>query len=82
MAPRKKPAEVEETTTEITDNGTQPVETFNFEPVTDELFSQLQVWGNLTISTINRIKEKYPGWADMLETVNDIILSAVKENKQ
>lgn len=81
MAPRRKAVAVEESTAETADNGTQPADTFSFEPVTDELFSQLQVWGNLTLSTINRIKDKYPGWADMLETVNDIILEAVKDNK-
>lgn len=53
---------------------------YNFEPVDEELQSQLNVLGNMMQNTRNRVYPKYPEWARMIDDMFNVIGAAANEH--
>ena len=55
---------------------------YAFEPLDDELRSQLNVWGNSTVLAINKLREKYPNWAQMIEDLFSAVGLVIENQEQ
>jgi hypothetical protein len=73
MAPRKAAIHA------VEDEAVEQPPQYELEPITDDLKSRLNVWGNSTMMLINQLSENSPGWAEVIGDMFNIILQMVKD---
>ena len=68
MATRKA-RETIETEPEAKEPEAEAVPQWELEPITADIEDRLRVWGNMTLTTINVLRESAPNWSGMLEEI-------------
>lgn len=78
MAPRTKKIEPE-AQNGATDAELPPIAPYGLEPITEDIQSNLNIWGNSTQLAINKLQEAAPEWAKMLDDMFSIVRAAIQE---
>lgn len=68
-----------ETQNGATDTELPPIEPYALEPISEEVQSNLNIWGNSTQLAIAKLAESAPEWAKMLDDMFNIVRAAIAE---
>lgn len=55
---------------------------FDLEPMTDDMRSRLNVWGNSTLLTIDQLRPAAPGWASLMQSLFDAVRETIEVMSQ
>lgn len=81
MATRKPRQEAESEQAEAQQEE-EAIPNYQLEPMTDDLRSRLNVWGNSTLMLLGQIEQEYPGWYAIVNDMFQIVRGTIQVTEQ